>query len=82
VVKDIDDGKIDFFSPTKAHRKKRKGLGVKWKHLRNTKKNTFFYKYEKNKIFKSKFQLSSHGFHNPKNQTELEMLGPQASSLH
>jgi hypothetical protein len=31
VVKDIDDGKIDFFSPTKAHRKKIKRFGVKRK---------------------------------------------------
>jgi hypothetical protein len=66
VVKDIDDGKIDFFLPAKAHRKKKR-LGIKRKHLQNTKKNTIFYKYEKK--IKSKFQLSSHGFHNPKNQT-------------
>jgi hypothetical protein len=26
---------------------KKKSLGIKWKHLQNTKKNTFFYKYEK-----------------------------------
>jgi len=45
MVKDIDDGKIEFFSLTKAHRKNI-CLGVKQKHLRNTKKNTFFYKYE------------------------------------
>jgi hypothetical protein len=82
VVKDIDDGKIDFFSLAKAHRKKKRRLGIKRKHLQNT-KNTFFYKYGKIKINqKSKFQLSSHGFHNPKNQTELETLGPQASSLY
>jgi hypothetical protein len=32
-------------------------LGVKRKHLRNTKKNTFFYKYEK--IKKSKIKISA-----------------------
>jgi hypothetical protein len=53
VVKDIDDGKIEFFSLAKAHRKK-KCLGVKQKHLWNTKKNTFFYKYEKIKNQKIK----------------------------
>ncbi|CAK9189882.1 unnamed protein product, partial (mitochondrion) [Sphagnum tenellum] len=78
VVKDIDDGKIDFFSPAKAHQKKRKRLGVKRKHLRNTKKNTFFYKYEKikkkkNKNFSSLPMVST----TPKTKQSLKRLGPK-----
>jgi ribosomal protein S1 len=42
VVKDIDDGKIYFSSPTKAHEKNINHLGVKWKHLWNTKRTHFF----------------------------------------
>jgi ribosomal protein S1 len=42
VVKDIDDGKIDFSSPAKAHEKNINHLGVKWKHLWNTKRTHFF----------------------------------------
>jgi hypothetical protein len=84
VVKDIDDGKIDFFCQQKHIKKKtfRHKVETLAKHLRNTKKNTFFYKYEKKYLKKSKFQLFSHGFHNPQNQIELETLGPQPSSLH
>nr|YP_009047573.1 ribosomal protein S1 [Sphagnum palustre]AGN74364.1 ribosomal protein S1 [Sphagnum palustre]AHI16052.1 ribosomal protein S1 [Sphagnum palustre] len=78
VVKDIDDGKIDFFSPAKAHRKKIKRLGVKRKHLRNTKKNTFFYKYEKikkkkNQNFSSLPMVST----TPKTKQSLKRLGPK-----
>nr|AND50037.1 ribosomal protein S1 [Sphagnum cuspidatum] len=78
VVKDIDDGKIDFFSPAKAHQKKRKRLGVKRKHLRNTKKNTFFYKYEKKKK-KKKQNFSSLPMVSttPKTKQSLKRLGPK-----
>nr|AND50382.1 ribosomal protein S1 [Sphagnum strictum] len=78
VVKDIDDGKIDFFSPAKAHRKKIKHLGVKRKHLRNTKKNTFFYKYEKKKK-KKKQNFSSLPMVSttPKTKQSLKRLGPK-----
>nr|YP_009745561.1 ribosomal protein S1 [Andreaea wangiana]QIH30007.1 ribosomal protein S1 [Andreaea wangiana] len=47
VVKEIGDGKVDYSSPAKPHQKEMKRLGAKRKHLRNTKKNTFFHKYEK-----------------------------------
>ncbi|BDD77347.1 ribosomal protein S1 (mitochondrion) [Marchantia polymorpha subsp. ruderalis] len=40
VVKEIGDGKIDYFSPTKSHQKQTKYLGAKLKHWRNMKKNT------------------------------------------
>nr|AHI16041.1 ribosomal protein S1 [Blasia pusilla]QIA59564.1 ribosomal protein S1 [Blasia pusilla] len=40
VVKEIGDGKIDYFSPTKSHQKQTKHLGAKLKHWRNMKKNT------------------------------------------
>nr|AND51041.1 ribosomal protein S1 [Sphagnum portoricense] len=78
VVKDIDDGKIDFFSPAKAHQKKIKRLGVKRKHLRNTKKNTFFYKYEKKKK-KKKQNFSSLPMVSttPKTKQSLKRLGPK-----
>nr|AND50516.1 ribosomal protein S1 [Sphagnum orientale] len=78
VVKDIDDGKIDFFSPAKAHRKKIKRLGVKRKHLRNTKKNTFFYKYEKKKKKKKKnFSSLPMVSTTPKTKQSLKRLGPK-----
>nr|AND51111.1 ribosomal protein S1 [Sphagnum papillosum] len=78
VVKDIDDGKIDFFSPAKAHQKKIKRLGVKRKHLRNTKKNTFFYKYEKKKKKKNQnFSSLPMVSTTPKTKQSLKRLGPK-----
>lgn len=47
VVKEIGDGKIDYSSPAKPHQEQQiKRLGAKRKHLRNTKKTTFFRRYE------------------------------------
>nr|AND50348.1 ribosomal protein S1 [Flatbergium sericeum] len=78
VVKDIGDGKIDFFSPAKAHKKKIKRLGVKRKHLQNTKKNTFFYKYEKKKKKKNKnFSSLPMVSTTPKTKQSLKRLGPK-----
>jgi len=54
VVKEIGDGKLDYSSPAKARQKQVKRLGAKWKHLQNTKKNTFFHKYERTKKKKNK----------------------------
>jgi hypothetical protein len=47
VVKEIGDNKLDYSSLAKPHQKQIKRLGAKRKHLRNTKKNTFFHKYER-----------------------------------
>jgi hypothetical protein len=48
-------------------KKQIKRLGAKRKHLRNTKKNTFFHKYERiEKKKEKKFQLYSHGSYNSK----------------
>lgn len=55
VVKEIGDGKLSW-SP-KPRQKRVKRLGAKRKHLQNTKKNTFFQKYEK--IEKEKKKNSS-----------------------
>jgi ribosomal protein S1 len=79
VVKEIGDGKLSL--PAKPRQKQVKRLGAKRKHLQNTKKNTFFQKYEKTeKKKKEKFQLYSHGSY--KNQTKLKALKPKASSPH
>nr|QIA60854.1 ribosomal protein S1 [Makinoa crispata] len=40
VVKEIGDGKIDYFSPTKLHQEQTKHLGAKLKHWRNVERNT------------------------------------------
>jgi hypothetical protein len=83
VVKEIGVGKLDYSSPAKPRQKQVKRLGAKRKHLQNTKKNTFFHKYEKTeKKKKEKFQLYSHGSYDPKDQTKLKALRPKASSPH
>uniref|UniRef100_UPI0030FE75CE ribosomal protein S1 n=1 Tax=Cyathodium cavernarum TaxID=351593 RepID=UPI0030FE75CE len=51
VVKEIGDGKIDYFSPTKSHQKQTKHLGAKLKHWQNMKKNT---NVKKKSIFSEK----------------------------
>jgi hypothetical protein len=47
VIKDIDDGKIDFFSPAKVHKKK-KPFGHKAKIVVEHKKPHFFISMKKN----------------------------------
>nr|YP_009122530.1 ribosomal protein S1 [Niphotrichum ericoides]AJJ48465.1 ribosomal protein S1 [Niphotrichum ericoides] len=54
VVKEIGNGKLDYSSPAKPRQKQVKRLGAKRKHLQNTKKNTFFHKYENTEKKKNK----------------------------
>jgi acylphosphatase len=74
MVKNIDDGKIEFFFAGKSTLKKKR------KHLWNTKKNTFFYKYEKlkNQNFSSLPMIST----TPKIKQSLKRLDPKPQALH
>nr|QIA60686.1 ribosomal protein S1 [Lepidozia trichodes]QIA61020.1 ribosomal protein S1 [Lepidozia sandvicensis] len=40
VVKEIGDGKIDYFSPPRSHQERTKHLGAKLKHRRDVERNT------------------------------------------
>nr|YP_009533038.1 ribosomal protein S1 [Polytrichum commune]AYG93131.1 ribosomal protein S1 [Polytrichum commune] len=78
VVKEIGDNKLDYSSSAKPHQKQIKRLGAKRKHLRNTKKNTFFHKYER--IEKKKNRNSSSIPMVPttqKTKQSLKRLGPK-----
>nr|YP_010963500.1 ribosomal protein S1 [Rhodobryum laxelimbatum]UXX50344.1 ribosomal protein S1 [Rhodobryum laxelimbatum] len=78
VVKEIGDGKLDYSSPAKARQKQVKRLGAKWKHLQNTKKNTFFHKYERTKKKKNKnYSFIPMVFTTQGTKQGLKRLGPK-----
>ena len=51
MVKEIGDGKIDYFSPTRSHQERTKHLGTKLKHQRDVERNT---NVKKKNIFSEK----------------------------
>jgi len=51
VVKEIGDGKIDYFSPPRSHQERTKHLGAKLKHRRDVERNT---NVKKKNIFSEK----------------------------
>nr|YP_009047454.1 ribosomal protein S1 [Buxbaumia aphylla]AGN74245.1 ribosomal protein S1 [Buxbaumia aphylla]AHI16043.1 ribosomal protein S1 [Buxbaumia aphylla] len=78
VVKEISDGKLDYSSPARAHREHIERLNAKRKHLRNTKKNTFFHKYEKIEKGKNKnSNLIPMVLTTRKTKQSLKRLGPK-----